>query len=276
MVDYIKLGTVTSVGSLAIVLIACSDPLGQITNGDTEASSNNINQQRIDECIETQCEELVLASDRQYNWETETPVVVMAGETPPPPPPPPTYDVDDAMLARIAQMEHVKTLNMSYVDIDDLSPLSNMTWLEKIHFSDTGVSDISPLHNMQKLELVHMHSIDVGGHYEVLGQLPRLREIAVSINSLSELPEMPQLETLHIEVNETEIGNVDGIDRFSNLKRVSVFTFGDFDYSGLLDLPNLEEAGLSVPTDSMGSFERVEGELENRGVSTSYINQDLC
>jgi hypothetical protein len=134
-----------------------------------------------------------------------------------------TCELYERVLAKIHGLE------LSSLDISDLSPLASMQQLEELTLSNDNIVDLTPLKNCKKLI-----SLDISGNAVVdltplheLDNLVDLRALKNHINDVSQLSGLPHLENVYLSAN--QIVNVDALAgspiRFVvlNNNKISVF-----------------------------------------------------
>ncbi|ELR69065.1 Leucine-rich repeat protein [Fulvivirga imtechensis AK7] len=122
----------------------------------------------------------------------------------------------------LAQLTHLKRLDISNTNIEDLTPIRNLTKLEELIISNTQVKNLEPLkyaHAIQYLELQNTQIEDI----TTVKRLVKLRTLNLSgtnVSDLSPLSSLPELEIVNI--SHTPIFNLDDITTVNTLKEVNI------------------------------------------------------
>ena len=158
----------------------------------------------------------------------------------------------------LAQLTHLKRLDISNTNIEDLTPIRNLTKLEELIISNTRVNSLEPLkyaHAMQYLELQNTPIEDI----TTAKRLVKLRALNTSgsnVSDLSPISSLPELEILN--VSHTPVFTLDNVSAIKTLKEVSITNTSINSLSPLAQLEKLEVIRVdSTPVSSLEPLSRL-------------------
>lgn len=123
----------------------------------------------------------------------------------------------------IAGFTQLRSLNLSYTRIEDLTPLFNLTELEKLELCCTKVKDLSPLRNLRNLQILHLGntSIEDLSPLRFLIRLITLRISCSPVVDLTPLAHMPALTKL--ECCSSEVNNLTPLITIPKLSELNIY-----------------------------------------------------
>ncbi len=134
-----------------------------------------------------------------------------------------------------------------YWDLNDLSPLTNLTSLQRLDVSRTQVNDLSPLKNLADLQLLYIDNTKVK-NLNPLKNFVTLQQLHVhntKVSDLSPLKNLVALQRLH--VHNTKVSDLSPL---KNLTDLQLLTVSDTKVSDLSPLKNLTDLQLLYVSDT--------------------------
>lgn len=143
-------------------------------------------------------------------------------------------------LADLTKMPNLKQISISMQEITDISPLAALTNLETVDIKNNPITDISPLGELKFLKRACLFDTRVTD-LSPLANCSMLCEIdagKLPIRSPAMFDGFCHLQNLNL--CETTIDTLDGIENLTQLKFIEVTRIVDSDLTPLLSLPYLE------------------------------------
>lgn len=147
-------------------------------------------------------------------------------------------------LADLSKMPNMKEIFISMQQITDISPLAALSKLEVVDIKNNPVTDISPLGELNFLKRINLFDTRVTD-LSPLANCPMLSELdagKLPVRSAEAFYGLKGLRDLNLY--ETTIDTLEGIDKLTQLKFFEVSGIIDGDLTPLLSLPHLENVTL--------------------------------
>ena len=147
-------------------------------------------------------------------------------------------------LADLSKMPNLKQIFISMQRITDVSPLADLQNLEVVDLKNNPVTDISPLGGLKFLKRVTLFDTRITD-LSPLSNCPMLSGLdagKLPVRSPEAFYGLEGLQSLNL--NETTMDTLSGIDRLTQLKFLEVSDIIDDDLTPLLSLPRLEKVVL--------------------------------
>ena len=151
------------------------------------------------------------------------------------------------ILAPLAGLQALQSLDLSDTDITDLAPLAGLRELRYLNLSNVGVTDLAPLTGLQALQMLNLSS--------------------TGVTDLSPLAKLPELQSL--DLSKTRVTDLIPLAGLETLQMLNLSSTGVTDLSPLADLPGLQNLELSnTPVTDLAPLARLQGLL--------YLKLDGC
>jgi internalin A len=118
-----------------------------------------------------------------------------------------TLQLQNNQISDISPLSALSNLQLLYLhvnQISDINPLSTLTNLEKLSLFSNQISDISPLSDLVNLRLLYLIINQISNLYPLV-HLPNLKELTLNHNQISNLrPILPLIKqgiSIHLEYN---------------------------------------------------------------------------
>ena len=142
---------------------------------------------------------------------------------------------DEATLDKIWQNKLIEKEAINLRKLYDLSPLKHSTHLRYVYADNTDVEDLSPLGNLT-LKEIHVSHTKVK-RIDVLKHIPTLKRLNLSHTLIEDLSPLSKLSILHsLFISNTPIENVRPLQNLS-------FAVLDFSDTNVKDISALKEVG---------------------------------
>lgn len=147
-------------------------------------------------------------------------------------------------------LEEVNGLGLQEKEISDITGLEDFTNVSLIELQDNDISDITSLKDNETIEVLNLNnneldSIDI----QVIKTMTNLKRLGMggnNITSISELSDLASLPNLvELAIFDSNLTNLDGIEKFTNLEILYIDSNQIEDYSKLNELSNLKVLGIS-------------------------------
>lgn len=135
-------------------------------------------------------------------------------------------------------LDFQKSLNLSYTDVKDLTPLISLRNLKSLDLSHTTISDIISLRKINKLETLYLNATNIKKIRPLIG-LKNLSELHIEntrVNNIRPISHLTNLKVVYL--NDTHIRNVDSL---KNLKLLEHLYLGNSRVRDLTPLKNLNK-----------------------------------
>lgn len=175
-------------------------------------------------------------------------------------------------FSRVARLNHIEELMISYTNFDDLPHVIHMQNLRKLHIGGTGVTDLSPFEDedFPRLTLLHAQQLNVSD-FSSLSYLHELEELALGYNRVGDLAYLANLTALRaLNLTGARIESFDGLHRHPSIETLDLVDATlPLDLSTLLTMPRLKQMSISGYVPYSPSQIAVIDELRKRGVEIS-------
>jgi hypothetical protein len=147
-------------------------------------------------------------------------------------------DFEDASsLTGLAELNHLKYIDLSSTRVADISSLANIKKLSWLELGRTHVSDISPLTNLESLNILDIANTEV---FDIspLQENTSITWLSISdtkVSDIKPLAKLKELRSLHLD--RTKISN---ISPARALKKLRILSFSDCNVKNLAPLEKLE------------------------------------
>jgi len=179
--------------------------------------------------------------------------------------------LSDGQMANVSNIMRLEDLDISNNDtLTDLGPISNASQLRAIHLWGSNSYDLSPLTTIPMLHMVALDYVQLSNGVDVFSQMSALDNLylngeisyadfetlllSVSLSSLSQgwnsqfddsylqliIAHQPNLYTL--DITQTELTDLTGIDTLLNLNHIGIGNTQVVDIQLLIDLRNAQDA----------------------------------
>jgi hypothetical protein len=178
--------------------------------------------------------------------------------------------VDLGTLARWLRWEkNLRALDLSFVDAEDLGPLSFLTQLETLSLYDMKVSDLRPLSGLTGLRSLDLSYTPVSD-LEPLRPLRNLKKLDLSATKVEHLEPLAALDALEsLILDETPIADLTSLPTVSSLKNLSIASTKIRDLEPLRRLNKLQLLNLSKTP--VKDFEVLRSLTQLRGLSLNGV-----
>lgn len=149
--------------------------------------------------------------------------------------------ITTSSLENLGFLNKLKELRLDYTNIDDTTPLGNITSLEELHLNDCHeIEEVKGLEKLTSLKLLNLDSTYIES-IENINVHDFIRSISLkyaSINRISGLDRFPLLEELVIAGQ--NLSKIEGFENSISLRRLRLSTTSIELIEGLENLSNLE------------------------------------
>ena len=129
-------------------------------------------------------------------------------------------ELTNSQIQNLRHMNQLKSLNLSYNYITDLSCLEGLTQLEEIHFSHNNVSDISFMKNMTNLRQISAENTGVSD-ISVLSDKTMLESVFFGDSYVTDISPIKNSRGLkYIGFNEAQIPDIEALSGMAELETV--------------------------------------------------------
>lgn len=136
-------------------------------------------------------------------------------------------------------------LDLSYNDIQDLSPLASLSKLTNLYLENNQIQDLSPLASLNKLQELHL-SHNTIRNVSPLHQLVHLQMLHLADNEIVDISSLNTLSNLtELTLDHNQIYNISGLSNLTNLITLTLDRNQIEDISALATLINLNALDLS-------------------------------
>ncbi len=122
----------------------------------------------------------------------------------------------------LSQLKNLKTLDLSFTTINDLTPIRNLTDIGELNISHTQVRDLSPLKyagNLVKLNVNHTQINDIS----VLQRMPKLQSLDASVTPVIDVSAIAGLgELTSLNLNNTKISDLAPLESLTSLTELDI------------------------------------------------------
>lgn len=144
----------------------------------------------------------------------------------------------------IEDLVNLKSLTLTYCQIEDISPLKGLTNLKELMLYDDNITDISPLKGLTNLEFLELYGNQIADIPSLEG-LTNLKDIDLGKNKIHDitlLKELSNLQKLNLVYN--NITDISPLKELTNLNYLVLDNNNISDISSLEKLSNLQELSL--------------------------------
>jgi Leucine-rich repeat (LRR) protein/fibronectin type 3 domain-containing protein len=144
---------------------------------------------------------------------------------------------------------HLKSVNLSYNHISDLTPLATMTSLKMLNLSHNDIVDISPLANLVNLTVLDLSSNKIT-NIAAISNLKNLQFLDLSSNAIKDVTPIEgigqSLLSLDISYNPIPVSQLNFIKSWTQLHNLGMsgFNFGNSEITFLSKFTNLTSLDL--------------------------------
>jgi len=169
------------------------------------------------------------------------------------------------LIARAKKRRH-EWIDLSFLNISDITPLASLTYLGRIVLSGNNVSDLSPIASLTKLRKLHLNKNNITD----LSPIERMTDLVTldlsqnNIEDLSSLAELTYLSTLDLSQN--NISDLSPLAELKSLVTLDLSQNNITDLSVLIGLTQLKQLylqGNNFTEDQRTSLEAALPNLES-------------
>jgi internalin A len=144
----------------------------------------------------------------------------------------------------LPQLSQLQSLNLSFTQVSDLSPLQDLNNLQSLYLFDTQVSDLSPLQALTNLQSLNLSDTKVSdlSPLQDLNNLQSLNLVRTQVSDLSPLQALTNLQSLNLSF--TQVSDLSPLQGLTNLKDLNLSFTQVSDLRPLQDLTNLQSLDL--------------------------------
>ncbi len=165
-------------------------------------------------------------------------------------------------LASLKSCTNIKSLDINYLPLSDISFLSGLAGLERLQLvhgdlksvkalsklhnlteldlSENEISDIMPLAQLKKLEVLKLGNNKIS-NLSTLKSLSRLKELDLSVNLVGDISALRGLKALEaLDLSNNYINGLKPLEGLTGLKKLSLFRCGISDISSLAAMTGME------------------------------------
>ncbi|WP_243388159.1 leucine-rich repeat domain-containing protein [Bacillus kexueae] len=154
-------------------------------------------------------------------------------------------DMNISDLTGLEKAVNLKDLDLSFNQIEDLSPLQSLSLLESLALWGNDIKDITPLSNLVNLTFLDLSSNHLF-EIDALSGLTNIRDLFLSQNQIQDLKPLENLTGLeYLVLWDNQIANVDALQGLTNLRVLDLDGNEVADLSPLTGLSNLQSLLLS-------------------------------
>ncbi len=107
-------------------------------------------------------------------------------------------------------------------DIEDLSPLKNLSKLKDLGLGKTKISDLSPLQNLTQLQDLELYKTAIT-NIDALSNCTQLVNLTLSDTQIQDLSALPQLENIYeISISRTKVTSLKPLCKFKKMKKLRI------------------------------------------------------
>lgn len=129
-------------------------------------------------------------------------------------------ELTNSQIQNLRHMSELKSLNLSYNYITDLSCLEGLTQLEEIHFSHNNVQDISFMKNMMNLRKISAENTGVSD-ISVLSDKTHLESVFFGDSYVTDISPIKNSRGLkYVGFNEAQIPDIEALSGMTELETV--------------------------------------------------------
>jgi len=153
---------------------------------------------------------------------------------------------DTVELAKLYQFVAVDSLNLSgKSQIKHLRPLSELRDLKFLDISQTAIEDLAPISNVTFLESLNLSNTPTSA-IKFIKYSDRLRYLDISNTKIEDISELVNLTNLQaLKAEKTSIGSFAVLNQFKSLQELNLNESGFNNMENLKDLSSLESLSLS-------------------------------
>ncbi len=151
----------------------------------------------------------------------------------------------DALKLGIEKLESVDDLDLSMVEVFDLSVISRLLKLKYLVLQNNQVSDLSPLAGLTNVSHLTLDSNQITD-LSPLAEMTKLTLLFIENNRVSDLSPLAGLKTLQVLfLGGNKINDISALSQLTRLRYLSLFDNQVSDISALSELKQLTYLGLS-------------------------------
>jgi len=175
-------------------------------------------------------------------------------------------------LEPLAQLPHLRYLNLSATTISDLTSIRNLTALTDLSIAGAAITDLSPLKyaaSMKKLNASHTGITSV----EALQKMPILQSLTLSntmVSDLSYLTALPELE--YLSIARTPVADISPIGKLPKLTRLDISGTAVTDISALSETRQLTT--LNIDSTKVRDLRPLAGASALKELTANYSDID--
>jgi|GEM_PF-873594 len=146
------------------------------------------------------------------------------------------YDKSVKYLDGLEHFKHLYNLDLSYNQIEDLSPLSSLTSIHILNLDSNNIKNIDPLKNISSLEFLNLSNNEITD-FTPLHSLSLLNDLCISYMNLSNIDFLKNIQNLRsLSLYNT---NIEDISTLSSLKELYSLNLSGNNISDIGPLSNL-------------------------------------
>ncbi len=182
-------------------------------------------------------------------------------------------------LTGILQGKDIESLEITGTDLNDLSPLSELTSLKALRLNENRISDISPLMNLTLISELDLSKNEIND-INALKEMKLLTILKLNDNKISDISPLENLNSLvNIELSDNKISDISPFAGLSSLETIwlknnnitdltpmvdskslnYIYLFGNpvSDYEPLLKIPSLIYPGVDKYKAESNPFDKI-------------------
>ncbi|MBC6296159.1 LPXTG cell wall anchor domain-containing protein [Listeria sp. FSL L7-1517] len=143
-------------------------------------------------------------------------------------------------LEGMQYLNNIQTLDLSYCQISNITPLANLTSLTSLKLTGNLLSDITPLTNLNNLTTLNL-SVNQINDISPLANLTKLSALGLYMNevsNISALANLTDLKVINLGVN--QVNDISALANLSDLTTLTLYLNKISDISSLSGLNNLK------------------------------------
>jgi len=126
-------------------------------------------------------------------------------------------------ISPLANLTNLVILDLNSTSVEDISPIENMSSLKVLYLTNTRVSDLEPLTELRRLEVLYLSKTPIADVSPLVRQnhLGLLSLDGTHVEDISALSLLPKLQELHL--SRTPISDISSLPKFPMLEIVEMY-----------------------------------------------------
>lgn len=164
-------------------------------------------------------------------------------------------NLEDSRVKNLDGLQYCVNLEYLFLEnneIEDISPISNLTKLKVLNLNENNIKDISFIKNLTNLTKLYLKQNQITS-VSNLKNLSKLNTLILERNKISNISYLSELKNLtYLNVGSNNISDISVVENFSKLKHFRGSQNKITDISPLGKLPNITELHLSTQRIELG------------------------